>query len=183
MHLKEGEQHVDDVSSALKRFLRDLPDGLFTRAQRLAWLEASGGPCSPWPALSILCQDFPSPRSTFGLDMPLPTALAPLPPLLFSPLVAVYRARVPRRQRAPYLCACPALTWRVQGMQSPSMRGRTARRVGWGGGDTFLICFIFPRPPEIEDEEKKVSRYRELLVHLPPVNRATVKALISHLYW
>ncbi|XP_048644080.1 arf-GAP with Rho-GAP domain, ANK repeat and PH domain-containing protein 1 isoform X4 [Marmota marmota marmota] len=76
VHLKEGEQHVDDVSSALKRFLRDLPDGLFTRAQRLAWLEAS----------------------------------------------------------------------------------------------------------EIEDEEEKLSRYRELLVHLPPVNRATVKALISHLY-
>ncbi|XP_076969800.1 arf-GAP with Rho-GAP domain, ANK repeat and PH domain-containing protein 1 isoform X3 [Tamandua tetradactyla] len=76
VRLKEGEQHVDDVSSALKRFLRDLPDGLFTRAQRLNWLEAS----------------------------------------------------------------------------------------------------------EIEDEEKKVSRYRELLACLPPVNRATVKALISHLY-
>uniref|UniRef100_A0A8C9C6E6 ArfGAP with RhoGAP domain, ankyrin repeat and PH domain 1 n=1 Tax=Phocoena sinus TaxID=42100 RepID=A0A8C9C6E6_PHOSS len=76
VRLKEGEQHVDDVSSALKRFLRDLPDGLFTRVQRLAWLEAS----------------------------------------------------------------------------------------------------------EIEDEEKKVSRYRELLARLPPVNRATVKALISHLY-
>ncbi|XP_011375706.1 arf-GAP with Rho-GAP domain, ANK repeat and PH domain-containing protein 1 isoform X2 [Pteropus vampyrus] len=76
VRLKEGEQHVDDVSSALKRFLRDLPDGLFTQAQRLAWLEAS----------------------------------------------------------------------------------------------------------EIEDEEEKVSRYRELLAHLPPVNRATVKALISHLY-
>uniref|UniRef100_A0A2K6DEN2 ArfGAP with RhoGAP domain, ankyrin repeat and PH domain 1 n=1 Tax=Macaca nemestrina TaxID=9545 RepID=A0A2K6DEN2_MACNE len=52
VHLKEGEQHVDDVSSALKRFLRDLPDGLFTRAQRLAWLEASGGPCSP-PVLDL----------------------------------------------------------------------------------------------------------------------------------
>nr|XP_031316132.1 arf-GAP with Rho-GAP domain, ANK repeat and PH domain-containing protein 1 isoform X1 [Camelus dromedarius] len=76
VRLKEGEQHVDDVSSALKRFLRDLPDGLFTRVQRLAWLEAS----------------------------------------------------------------------------------------------------------EIEDEEEKVSRYRELLARLPPVNRATVKALISHLY-
>ncbi|XP_012580905.1 PREDICTED: arf-GAP with Rho-GAP domain, ANK repeat and PH domain-containing protein 1 isoform X3 [Condylura cristata] len=76
VRLKEGEQHVDDVSSALKRFLRDLPDGLFTRAQRLVWLEAS----------------------------------------------------------------------------------------------------------EIEDEELKVSRYRELLARLPPVNRATVKALISHLY-
>ncbi|XP_053780224.1 arf-GAP with Rho-GAP domain, ANK repeat and PH domain-containing protein 1 isoform X4 [Desmodus rotundus] len=76
VRLKEGEQHVDDVSSALKRFLRDLPDGLFTRAQRLSWLEAS----------------------------------------------------------------------------------------------------------EIEDEEEKISRYRELLARLPPVNRATVKALISHLY-
>nr|XP_051707100.1 arf-GAP with Rho-GAP domain, ANK repeat and PH domain-containing protein 1 isoform X2 [Oryctolagus cuniculus] len=76
VRLKEGEQHVDDVSSALKRFLRDLPDGLFTRAQRLAWLEAS----------------------------------------------------------------------------------------------------------ETEEEEEKVSRYRELLLRLPPVNRATVKALISHLY-
>lgn len=50
MRLKEGEQHVDDVSSALKRFLRDLPDGLFTRAQRLAWLDTSGGPRSPCPA-------------------------------------------------------------------------------------------------------------------------------------
>uniref|UniRef100_A0A8C3VX04 ArfGAP with RhoGAP domain, ankyrin repeat and PH domain 1 n=1 Tax=Catagonus wagneri TaxID=51154 RepID=A0A8C3VX04_9CETA len=76
VRLKEGEQHVDDVSSALKRFLRDLPDGLFTRVQRLSWLEAS----------------------------------------------------------------------------------------------------------EIEDEEEKVSRYRELLARLPPVNRATVKALVSHLY-
>lgn len=54
MHLKEGEQHVDDVSSALKRFLRDLPDGLFTRAQRLAWLEASGGSYCLHPALSSL---------------------------------------------------------------------------------------------------------------------------------
>lgn len=42
---------------------------------------------------------------------------------------------------------------------------------------------IFLSHPEIEDEEEKVSRYRELLVRLPPVNRATVKALISHLYW
>lgn len=50
VHLKEGEQHVDDVSSALKRFLRDLPDGLFTRAQRLAWLEASGGSCCLHPS-------------------------------------------------------------------------------------------------------------------------------------
>lgn len=45
-----------------------------------------------------------------------------------------------------------------------------------------LTCPISPHP-EVEDEEEKVSRYRELLAHLPPVNRATVKALISHLYW
>lgn len=50
--------------------------------------------------------------------------------------------------------------------------------VATGGSDA--ICLLLP---EIEDEEEKVSRYRELLVHLPPVNRATVKALISHLYW
>uniref|UniRef100_F6ZIM5 ArfGAP with RhoGAP domain, ankyrin repeat and PH domain 1 n=1 Tax=Monodelphis domestica TaxID=13616 RepID=F6ZIM5_MONDO len=76
VRLKEGEQHVDDVSSALKRFLRDLPDGLFTRTQRCAWLETAA----------------------------------------------------------------------------------------------------------IENEEEKISRYQELLGLLPPVNRATVKALISHLY-
>lgn len=51
VRLKEGEQHVDDVSSALKRFLRDLPDGLFTRAQRLAWLDASGRPPQSSPCL------------------------------------------------------------------------------------------------------------------------------------
>ncbi|XP_074160101.1 arf-GAP with Rho-GAP domain, ANK repeat and PH domain-containing protein 1 isoform X3 [Sminthopsis crassicaudata] len=76
VHLKEGEHHVDDVSSALKRFLRDLPDGLFTRTQRSAWLDTAA----------------------------------------------------------------------------------------------------------IENEEEKISRYQELLGLLPPVNRATVKALISHLY-
>ncbi|XP_074072898.1 arf-GAP with Rho-GAP domain, ANK repeat and PH domain-containing protein 1 isoform X1 [Macrotis lagotis] len=76
VRLKEGEHHVDDVSSALKRFLRDLPDGLFTRTQRCAWLDTAA----------------------------------------------------------------------------------------------------------IENEEEKTSRYQELLGLLPPVNRATVKALISHLY-
>ncbi|XP_078013017.1 arf-GAP with Rho-GAP domain, ANK repeat and PH domain-containing protein 1 isoform X4 [Phascolarctos cinereus] len=76
VRLKEGEQHVDDVSSALKRFLRDLPDGLFTRTQRCAWLDTAA----------------------------------------------------------------------------------------------------------IENEEEKISRYQELLGLLPPVNRATAKALISHLY-
>ncbi|EMP27295.1 Arf-GAP with Rho-GAP domain, ANK repeat and PH domain-containing protein 1, partial [Chelonia mydas] len=34
----------------------------------------------------------------------------------------------------------------------------------------------------IEDEEEKISQYRQLLSILPVVNRATVKALINHLY-
>ncbi|XP_038624955.1 arf-GAP with Rho-GAP domain, ANK repeat and PH domain-containing protein 1 isoform X3 [Tachyglossus aculeatus] len=76
VRLKEGEQHVDDVSSALKRFFRDLPDGLFTRTLGRAWLDATG----------------------------------------------------------------------------------------------------------IEDEQEKIARYQDLLAQLPPVNRATVKALINHLY-
>lgn len=84
VHLKEGEQHVDDVSSALKRFLRDLPDGLFTRAQRLAWLEASGGSCCLRPALSTLSQDAP-------IILWTRLAPAPLPTLLLGPLVTLYR--------------------------------------------------------------------------------------------
>lgn len=73
MRLKEGEQHVDDVSSALKRFLRDLPDGLFTRAQRLAWLEASGGPCSPCqPETQASAADLSTPISKFP-PLPFPS--------------------------------------------------------------------------------------------------------------
>lgn len=59
---------------------------------------------------------------------------------------------------------------------------RRGKAAGRGVGGQFLTQSISPHP-EIEDEEEKISRYRELLVHLPPVNRATVKALISHLYW
>lgn len=80
MHLKEGEQHVDDVSSALKRFLRDLPDGLFTRAQRLAWLEASGGsaaciqPCLPYVMMSHHALDRTGPSSSaYSASLPLIT--------------------------------------------------------------------------------------------------------------
>uniref|UniRef100_A0A8D2LKP8 ArfGAP with RhoGAP domain, ankyrin repeat and PH domain 1 n=1 Tax=Varanus komodoensis TaxID=61221 RepID=A0A8D2LKP8_VARKO len=36
--------------------------------------------------------------------------------------------------------------------------------------------------PALEDSVEKVSRYRDLLDRLPPVNRATLKALINHLY-
>lgn len=34
----------------------------------------------------------------------------------------------------------------------------------------------------LEDEEAKVGEYRQLLAALPPVNRATLKALINHLF-
>lgn len=34
----------------------------------------------------------------------------------------------------------------------------------------------------LEDEEAKVGKYRQLLAALPPVNRATLKALINHLF-
>ncbi|NWT57705.1 ARAP1 protein, partial [Erythrocercus mccallii] len=74
--LKEGEHQVDDVANTLKRFFRDLGDGLFTRRWASDWLWATA----------------------------------------------------------------------------------------------------------LEDEEAKVSKYRQLLAALPPVNRATLKALINHLF-
>ncbi|XP_029817320.1 arf-GAP with Rho-GAP domain, ANK repeat and PH domain-containing protein 1 [Manacus vitellinus] len=76
VRLKEGEHHVDDVANTLKRFFRDLGDGLFTRQWAPDWLWATA----------------------------------------------------------------------------------------------------------LEDEEAKVSEYRQLLGALPPVNRATLKALINHLF-
>ncbi|XP_072776239.1 arf-GAP with Rho-GAP domain, ANK repeat and PH domain-containing protein 1 isoform X8 [Taeniopygia guttata] len=74
--LKEGEHQVDDVANTLKRFFRDLGDGLFTRRWAPDWLWATA----------------------------------------------------------------------------------------------------------LEDEEAKVGEYRQLLAALPPVNRATLKALINHLF-
>ncbi|NWR35511.1 ARAP1 protein, partial [Tachuris rubrigastra] len=76
VRLKEGEHHVDDVANTLKRFFRDLGDGLFTRQWAPNWLWATA----------------------------------------------------------------------------------------------------------LEDEEVKVSEYQQLLGALPPVNRATLKALINHLF-
>ncbi|XP_067322524.1 arf-GAP with Rho-GAP domain, ANK repeat and PH domain-containing protein 1 isoform X2 [Anolis sagrei] len=76
VRLKEGEHQVDDVANTLKRFFRDIGDGLFTKECSQAWLKV----------------------------------------------------------------------------------------------------------PALEDEKEKVSRYRRLLNGLPGVNRATVKALINHLY-
>uniref|UniRef100_A0A8C3XZG0 ArfGAP with RhoGAP domain, ankyrin repeat and PH domain 1 n=1 Tax=Catharus ustulatus TaxID=91951 RepID=A0A8C3XZG0_CATUS len=74
--LKEGEHQVDDVANTLKRFFRDLGDGLFTRRWAPDWLWATA----------------------------------------------------------------------------------------------------------LEDEEAKIGKYRQLLAALPPVNRATLKALINHLF-
>ncbi|XP_058679703.1 arf-GAP with Rho-GAP domain, ANK repeat and PH domain-containing protein 1 isoform X2 [Ammospiza caudacuta] len=76
VRLKEGEHHVDDVANTLKRFFRDLGDGLFTRRWAPNWLWATA----------------------------------------------------------------------------------------------------------LEDEGAKVGEYRQLLAALPPVNRATLKALINHLF-
>ncbi|NXM76689.1 ARAP1 protein, partial [Serilophus lunatus] len=76
VRLKEGEHQVDDVANTLKRFFRDLGDGLFTRQWAPDWLWATA----------------------------------------------------------------------------------------------------------LEDEEAKVGEYRQLLGSLPPVNRATLKALINHLF-
>ncbi|NWU45473.1 ARAP1 protein, partial [Hylia prasina] len=76
VRLKEGEHQVDDVANTLKRFFRDLGDGLFTRRWAPEWLWATA----------------------------------------------------------------------------------------------------------LEDEEAKVGKYRQLLAALPPVNRATLKALINHLF-
>ncbi|KAM8853282.1 arf-GAP with Rho-GAP domain, ANK repeat and PH domain-containing protein 1 isoform 1-T1 [Synchiropus picturatus] len=39
--LKEEEHHVDDVSNTLKRFLRELTEGLFTAKDSSAWLNAA----------------------------------------------------------------------------------------------------------------------------------------------
>ncbi|NWI23858.1 ARAP1 protein, partial [Sula dactylatra] len=41
VRLKEGEHHVDDVANTLKRFFRDLGDGLFTGRWDQEWLRAT----------------------------------------------------------------------------------------------------------------------------------------------
>ncbi|XP_053162319.1 arf-GAP with Rho-GAP domain, ANK repeat and PH domain-containing protein 1 isoform X4 [Hemicordylus capensis] len=41
VRLKEGEHQVDDVANTLKRFFRDIGDGLFTKDCSLEWLKAT----------------------------------------------------------------------------------------------------------------------------------------------
>lgn len=45
VRLKEGEHQVDDVANTLKRFFRDLGDGLFTGRWGPEWLQATGETC------------------------------------------------------------------------------------------------------------------------------------------
>lgn len=40
--LKEGEHQVDDVSNTLKRFFRELEEGLFTSQDGKTWLSVAG---------------------------------------------------------------------------------------------------------------------------------------------
>ncbi|XP_028321407.1 arf-GAP with Rho-GAP domain, ANK repeat and PH domain-containing protein 1 isoform X2 [Gouania willdenowi] len=42
LRLKEGEHQVDDVSNALKRFFRELEEGLFTSEDASTWLSVAG---------------------------------------------------------------------------------------------------------------------------------------------
>uniref|UniRef100_A0A3Q1HNA7 ArfGAP with RhoGAP domain, ankyrin repeat and PH domain 1 n=1 Tax=Anabas testudineus TaxID=64144 RepID=A0A3Q1HNA7_ANATE len=42
LRLKEGEHQVDDVSNTLKRFFRELEEGLFTSEDGKTWLSAAG---------------------------------------------------------------------------------------------------------------------------------------------
>lgn len=42
VRLREGEHQVDDVSTTLKRFFRDLEEGLFTSEESKGWLSAAG---------------------------------------------------------------------------------------------------------------------------------------------
>lgn len=58
-------------------------------------------------------------------------------------------------------------------------------RMGWAGvlvlvSRPFMLA-LFPLAA-LEDEEAKIGEYRRLLDTLPTVNRATLKALINHLF-
>lgn len=66
---------------------------------------------------------------------------------------------------------------------------RWGRRGDGGAMDlrlTFTSLHVHSLPPAplaaLEDEEEKISEYRRLLGTLPTVNRATLKALINHLF-
>lgn len=57
--------------------------------------------------------------------------------------------------------------------------------MGWVGVPVLVsrpfMLALFPLAA-LEDEEAKIGEYRRLLDTLPTVNRATLKALINHLF-
>ncbi|NXP39115.1 ARAP1 protein, partial [Leiothrix lutea] len=81
VRLKEGEHQVDDVANTLKRFFRDLGDGLFTRRWALEWLWATGEPWGllvgdrrrgmGYPILCSLFVPFVVWRNMSGLHLPI----------------------------------------------------------------------------------------------------------------
>lgn len=113
LRLREGEHQVDDVSNTLKRFFRELEEGLFTSEDGGTWLTTAG-------------------KVHMGLALH--------PEILKVCLV-----------------------------RSPSSH--------------FCLHSRFCCDPAIQDESIKIPQYQILLNKLPRVNRATLRALINHLYW
>lgn len=110
--LREGENQVDDVSSTLKRFFRELEEGLFTPEDTGSWLSTTG---------------------------------------MF--LLSGCKKTVKLLKRYTYRCI---------------------------DGYRYCACLCLSA---IQDKSQKVSSYKLLLGRLPPVNKATLQALINHLYW
>lgn len=110
-YLREGENQVDDVSSTLKRFFRELGEGLFTSEDTSSWL------------------------STTGMFL---------------------------------LSGCK---------KNKLLKRFTYRCID---GYRYCTCLCLSA---IQDKKQKVSRYKLLLDRLPHVNKATLQALINHLYW
>lgn len=109
--LREGEHQVDDVSSTLKRFFRELEEGLFTSEDTGSWLSTTG---------EFLLSGFKKKKKKL-------------------------------LKRYTYRCIDRYCT---------------------------RLCIS-----AIRDKSQKVCRYKLLLDRLPHVNKATLQALINHLYW
>lgn len=219
VRLKEGEHHVDDVANTLKRFFRDLGDGLFTRRWSQDWLRATGegeghgeggegaSRCrkaepGPLPARSSRCASGVQMFPLAGTVAVSQSRRAP------SPGWGEECARRPRTQvwlgggwpfapgsgpPAPGLEAPGCQTAKKSGVRQPQQLGDgvggsevgSGYRIGWVGvlvlvSRPFMLAF-FPLAA-LEDEEAKIGEYWRLLETLPTVNRATLKALINHLF-
>lgn len=56
--LKEAEHQVDDVSNTLKRFFRELEEGLFTSEDARIWLSTAGNVHNIVPAVCVVAVQF-----------------------------------------------------------------------------------------------------------------------------